>query len=99
MMPSGDMNPFLNSFCLGWRSLGEISYNGTLIIGLGFTASRAGFFNVGLVAGLAGWIMLVGCTSFPNLPRPLMLLATVVIAAAAGGVIGAYSRNFMYAYL
>lgn len=73
------------------RSLGEISraMGPLVLIGLGFAvASRAGFFNVGLPGqALAGWI-LAGwfALSFPDLPRPLMLLATVVIAAVAGGI-------------
>ena len=85
------------------RSLGEISraMGPLILIGLGFAvASRAGFFNVGLPGqALAGWI-LAGwfALSFPNLPRPLMLLATVVIAAVAGGIVGAIP-GILRAYL
>jgi len=85
------------------RSLGEISraMGPLILIGLGFAvASRAGFFNVGLPGqALAGWI-LAGwfALSFPDLPRPLMLLATVVIAAVAGGIIGSIP-GILRAYL
>ena len=85
------------------RSLGEISraMGPLILIGLGFAvASRAGFFNVGLPGqALAGWIMAGWfALSFPNLPRPLMLLATVVIAAVAGGIVGAIP-GILRAYL
>ena len=82
------------------RSLGEISraMGPLVLIGLGFAvASRAGFFNVGLPGqALAGWI-LAGwfALSFPDLPRPLMLLATVVIAAVAGGIMMNYIVLFV----
>jgi len=85
------------------RSLGEISraMGPLVLIGLGFAvASRAGFFNVGLPGqALAGWIMAGWfALSFPDLPRPLMLIATVVIAAVAGGLIGAIP-GILRAYL
>ncbi|KXT80408.1 putative deoxyribose-specific ABC transporter, permease protein [Streptococcus sp. DD11] len=85
------------------RSFGEISraMGPLILIALGFAvASRAGFFNVGLPGqALAGWI-LAGwfALSFPELPRPLMILATIVIAAAAGGLIGAIP-GILRAYL
>ena len=85
------------------KSLGEISraMGPLVLIGLGFAvASRAGFFNVGLPGqALAGWIMAGWfALSFPDLPRPLMLIATVVIAAVAGGLIGAIP-GILRAYL
>ena len=73
------------------RSIGEIfrAMGPLILIALGFAvASRAGFFNVGLPGqALAGWI-----------PRPIMILATVVIAAVAGGIIGAIP-GILRAYL
>lgn len=63
-----------------------------ILIALGFTvASRAGFFNVGLsgqaLAGwiAAGWFALVN----PDMPRPLMIIMTVLIGMIAGGIAGA----------
>ena len=68
------------------RSIGEIfrAMGPLILIALGFAvASRAGFFNVGLPGqALAGWILSGWfALSFPNLPRPIMILSTVVIAA------------------
>ncbi len=59
-----------------------------------------GFSNVGLPGqALAGWILSGWfALSFPNLPRPIMILATVVIAAVAGGIIGAIP-GILRAYL
>ena len=51
-----------------------------VLIGLGFAvASRAGFFNVGLPGqALAGWILSGWfALSHPDMPRPLMILATI----------------------
>ena len=85
------------------RSIGEIfrAMGPLILIALGFAvASRAGFFNVGLPGqALAGWILSGWfALSFPNLPRPIMILATVVIAAVAGGIIGAIP-GILRAYL
>jgi len=71
------------------------------VIALGFAvASRAGFFNVGLPGqALAGWVMSGWfALSFPDLPRPLMILATIVIALVAGGIVGAIP-GILRAYL
>lgn len=76
------------------KNIGEIfrAMAPLILVALGFSvASRAGFFNVGLpgqaLAGwiAAGWIAL----SHPDMPRPLMILCTIVIAALAGGIAGA----------
>lgn len=85
------------------RSIGEIfrAMGPLILIALGFAvASRAGFFNVGLPGqALAGWILSGWfALSFPNLPRSIMILATVVIAAVAGGIIGAIP-GILRAYL
>ena len=71
------------------------------LIGLGSAvASRAGFFNVGLPGqALAGWILSGWfALSHPDMPRPLMILATIVIALIAGGIIGAIP-GILRAYL
>lgn len=85
------------------KSVGEIfrAMGPLIFTALGFAvASRAGFFNVGLPGqALAGWIMAGWfALSNPDLPRPLMLILTVIIAAVAGGVIGAIP-GFLRAYL
>ena len=85
------------------RSLGEISRDmGPLIlIALGFAvASRAGFFNVGLPGqALAGWLVAGWfALSFPDLPRPFMLIMTVLLGVVAGGIIGAIP-GILRAYL
>ena len=85
------------------RSLGEISraMGPLILIGLGFAvASRAGFFNVGLPGqALAGWIMAGWfALSNPTMPRALMIPATVIIAAVAGGIVGAIP-GILRAYL
>lgn len=85
------------------RSLGEIARAmGPLIFtALGFAvASRAGFFNVGLPGqALGGWIVSVWfALSNPDMPRPLMILLTVVIGIVAGGIIGAIP-GILRAYL
>lgn len=51
-------------------------------------ASRAGFFNVGLQDKLAGWVMSGWfALSFPDLPRPLMILATIDALVAGGSLV------------
>lgn len=76
------------------QSVGEIfrAMAPLIFTALGFAvASRAGFFNVGLpgqaLVGwvFAGWFALMN----PNMPRPLLVLMTVIIAMIAGGIAGA----------
>lgn len=85
------------------KNIGEIfrAMGPLILIALGFAvASRAGFFNIGLsgqaYAGwiAAGWFALLN----PNLPRPLLIILTVLIGAAAGGIVGAIP-GFLRAYL
>lgn len=85
------------------RSLGEISraMGPLILIALGFAvASRAGFFNVGLPGqALAGWLVAGWfALSFPDLPRPFMLIMTVLLGVIAGGIIGAIP-GILRAYL
>ena len=85
------------------KSWGNISraMGPLILVALGFSvASRAGFFNVGLPGqAFAGWIMATWfALSFPNMPRLLMIPITVLIAAIAGGFIGAIP-GFLRAYL
>ena len=85
------------------RGIGEIfrAMGSLILIGLGFAvASRAGFFNVGLPGqALAGWILSGWfALSHPDMPRPLMILATIVIALIAGGIVGAIP-GILRAYL
>ena len=84
------------------RSIGEIfrAMGPLILIALGFSvASRAGFFNVGLPGqALAGWVFAGWfALSFPDMPRPLMILATVIIGVVAGGLVGAIP-GFLRAY-
>ena len=76
------------------KSVGEIfrAMAPLIFTALGFAvASRAGFFNVGLSGQayvgwiFAGWFALAN----PDLPRPVLILATVIIAMLAGGIAGA----------
>lgn len=76
------------------KNVGEIlrSMGPLILTGLGFAvASRAGFFNIGLsgqaYAGwiAAGWFALAN----PDLPRPFLILMTVLLGLLAGGLIGA----------
>lgn len=76
------------------KSIGEIfrAMAPLIFTALGFAvASRAGFFNVGLSGQayvgwiFAGWFALLN----PDLPRPILILATVIIAMLAGGIAGA----------
>lgn len=76
------------------KSIGEIfrAMAPLVFTALGFAvASRAGFFNVGLSGQayvgwvFAGWFALVN----PDLPRPVLILGTVLIAMLAGGIAGA----------
>lgn len=85
------------------KNIGEVlAQTGPLIlIALGFAvSSKAGFFNVGLPGqALAGWFVAAWfALMHPDLPQPLSLLATVVIALVAGGIIGAIP-GILRAYL
>lgn len=85
------------------KNIGEIlrAMGPLILLALGFTvASRAGFFNIGLPGqAYAGWIM-AGWFALtnPDLPRPVMLLMTVLIAAVSGGIVGAIP-GFLRAFL
>ncbi|MCQ8266697.1 ABC transporter permease [Streptococcus suis] len=85
------------------KSIGEIfrAMAPLIFTALGFAvASRAGFFNVGLSGQayvgwvFAGWFALLN----PDLPRPVLILGTVVIAMVAGGIAGAIP-GILRAYL
>ncbi|MGT2681598.1 ABC transporter permease [Streptococcus porci] len=85
------------------KSVGEIfrAVAPLVFTALGFAvASRAGFFNVGLSGqALVGWVF-AGWFALanPDMPRPLLILATVVIAMIAGGIAGAIP-GFLRAFL
>lgn len=85
------------------KNIGEIfrAMGPLILIGLGFAvASRAGFFNVGLPGqALSGWIAAGWfALSYPDLPRPLMIGATILIAITAGAIAGAIP-GILRAYL
>ncbi|MDY4760999.1 ABC transporter permease [Streptococcus thoraltensis] len=85
------------------KNIGEIfrAMGPLVLIALGFTvASRAGFFNIGLSGqAYAGWIAAGWfALSHPDLPRPIMILMTIIIAVLAGGIVGAIP-GFLRAYL
>ncbi|MEQ9764049.1 ABC transporter permease [Streptococcus jiangjianxini] len=85
------------------KNIGEIfrAMGPLILIALGFTvASRAGFFNIGLSGqAYAGWIAAGWfALSHPELPRPVMILMTIIIAVLAGGIVGAIP-GFLRAYL
>ncbi len=76
------------------RGIGEIfrAMGPLVLIALGFAvASRAGFFNVGLPGqALAGWVLSGWfALTHPDMPRPLLILVTIIIALVAGGIVGA----------
>lgn len=85
------------------KSIGEIfrAMGPLIFTALGFAvASRAGFFNIGLSGqALVGWLF-AGWFALenPDLPRPLLILATIVIAMIAGGIAGAIP-GILRAYL
>ncbi|MGT2715284.1 ABC transporter permease [Streptococcus respiraculi] len=85
------------------KSIGEIfrAMAPLIFTALGFAvASRAGFFNVGLSGqALVGWVT-AGWFALenPDLPRPVLILATVIIAMIAGGIAGAIP-GILRAYL
>lgn len=85
------------------KNIGEIlrAMGPLILIGLGFTvASRAGFFNIGLSGQAysgwiaAGWFALTN----PDLPRPIMIIMTIIIAILVGGIAGAIP-GILRAYL
>lgn len=76
------------------KNIGEIirAMAPLVLVGLGFTvASRAGFFNIGLSGqAFAGWIAAAWfALANPDLPRPVLLLATIVLGMVSGGLAGA----------
>lgn len=76
------------------KNIGEIlrAMGPLILIALGFTvASRAGFFNIGLSGqALSGWIASVWfALANPNMPKPLLIVLTVIIGMIAGGIAGA----------
>lgn len=85
------------------KSIGEIfaAMAPLMFTALGFAvASRAGFFNVGLSGqALVGWVF-AGWFALanPDLPRPLLILATILVAMVAGGLAGAIP-GILRAYL
>ena len=85
------------------KSIGEIfrAMAPLIFTALGFAvASRAGFFNVGLSGqALVGWVF-AGWFALanPDLPRPVLIIATVLIAMIAGGIAGAIP-GILRAYL
>ena len=85
------------------KNIGEIlrAMGPLILIALGFTvASRAGFFNIGLPGqAYAGWISAGWfALAHPDMPRPLMIVMTILIAAIAGGIVGAVP-GFLRAFL
>ncbi|MET3557301.1 simple sugar transport system permease protein [Streptococcus rupicaprae] len=85
------------------KSIGEIfrAMAPLVFTALGFAvASRAGFFNVGLAGqALVGWVFSGWfALANPDLPRPLLILGTVLIAMIAGGIAGAIP-GILRAYL
>ena len=76
------------------KNIGEIlrAMSPLILIALGFSvASKAGFFNVGLPGqALAGWVSAVWfALSFPDLPKVISVICTVIIGLVAGGIAGA----------
>ncbi|MGT2757384.1 ABC transporter permease [Streptococcus ovuberis] len=85
------------------KSVGEIfrAMAPLVFTALGFAvASRAGFFNVGLAGqALVGWVFSGWfALANPDLPRPILILGTVLIAMIAGGIAGAIP-GILRAYL
>ena len=81
------------------KNIGEIlrAMSPLILIALGFAvASKAGFFNVGLPGqALAGWVSLYGLPlSFPDLPKVVSVICTVIIGLVAGGIAGAIPGIF-----
>ncbi len=85
------------------KNIGEIlrAMSPLILIALGFAvASKAGFFNVGLPGqALAGWVSAVWfALSFPDLPKVVSVICTVIIGLVAGGIAGAIP-GILRAYL
>ncbi|MBM7641861.1 ABC transporter permease [Streptococcus loxodontisalivarius] len=85
------------------KNIGEIlrAMGPLILIALGFSvASKAGFFNVGLPGqALAGWTASVWfALSFPDLPRFVSIICTVLVGLIAGGIAGAIP-GILRAYL
>ena len=85
------------------KNIGEIlrAMSPLILIALGFSvASKAGFFNVGLPGqALAGWVSAVWfALSFPDLPKVISVICTVIIGLVAGGIAGAIP-GILRAYL
>ncbi|AUO80393.1 Sugar ABC transporter permease [Streptococcus agalactiae] len=85
------------------KNIGEIfrAMGPLILIALGFSvASRAGFFNIGLPGqALSGWIAAGWfALSHPDMPRPAMILCTIIIGIVAGGITGAIP-GILRAYL
>lgn len=85
------------------KNIGEIfrAVAPLVFTALGFAvASRAGFFNVGLSGqALVGWVF-AGWFALanPDMPRPILILGTVIVAMLAGGIAGAIP-GFLRAFL
>lgn len=76
------------------KNIGEIfrAMGPLILIALGFSvASKAGFFNVGLPGqALIGWVMSVWfALSFPDLPKVVSIICTILIGLIVGGIAGA----------
>lgn len=76
------------------KNIGEIvrAMAPLILVALGFTvATRAGFFNIGLPGqAYIGWVLAVWfALENPELPRLVMIPATVLIGMVAGGIAGA----------
>ena len=85
------------------KNIGEIfrAMGPLILIALGFSvASKAGFFNIGLPGqALIGWVMAGWfALSFPDLPKPISVLCTIVIGLVAGGLAAAVP-GILRAYL
>ena len=76
------------------KNIGEIlrAMSPLILIALGFSvASKAGLFNIGLPGqALAGWTSAVWfALAFPELPKVVSIVCTVIIGLVAGGITGA----------
>ncbi|MDA5520519.1 ABC transporter permease [Streptococcus thermophilus] len=85
------------------KHIGEIlrAMSPLILIALGFSvASKAGLFNIGLPGqALAGWTSAVWfALAFPELPKVVSIVCTVIIGLVAGGITGAVP-GILRAYL
>ena len=85
------------------KNIGEIlrAMSPLILIALGFSvASKAGLFNIGLPGqALAGWTSAVWfALAFPELPKVVSIVCTVIIGLVAGGITGAVP-GILRAYL